>query len=134
MFKPYSKMDKQRQTAGETATTNKFDAEIVRLNEERDLRLAEIQEKIDRLHAQNTNMNTLRQLNDEQIRVHVMERTLINNEYKAKKAAIREKMNEFYVHPSSHEHYKHFGKFCELHPEVLALWKEYKLSLEGGEQ
>lgn len=125
-------MQETKTTAGKTATTNKFDAEIVRLNEERDLRLAEIQEKIDRLHAQNTNMNTLRKLNDEQMRVLVMEKTLIVNEYKAKKAAIREKMNEFYVHPSSHEHYKAFGAFCELHPEVLAMWKEYKQSQEGG--
>ena len=127
-------MDKQNQTAGETATTNKFDAEIVRLNRERDQRISEIKERIEKLEVQNHNMNTLRDLNREQIRMLQKEIDLIRKEYKHKIAAIDEKKNDYYCNRISSVHYERFAAFCDLHPEVLQMWREFRQAEEGGAQ
>lgn len=125
-------MDKQRQTAGGTATTNQFDAEIVRLKQERDARFREIDERIERLKAQNTNMNTLRQLNHEQIQILSREKDLVGKDYRRKVAEIASAKDTYYVDNYSHEHYKRFAAFCDLHPEVLAMWREFRQQEEGG--
>lgn len=129
-----SEMDKtqKRQTAGETANTNQFDADIVRLNQERDTRVAEIKERIERLQVQNHNMNTLRDLNCEQIRMLQKEIDLIRKEYKHKIAAIDEKKNDYYCNRISSVHYVRFAAFCDLHPEVLQMWREFRQQEEGG--
>ena len=127
-------MEKQNETAGKTATTNQFDAEIVRLNQERDTRVAEIKERIERLQVQNHNMNTLRDLNCEQIRMLQKEIDLIRKEYKHKIAAIDEKKNDYYCNRISSVHYVRFAAFCDLHPEVLQMWREFRQAEEGGAQ
>lgn len=132
MFKSLRKMDKQRQTAGETATTNQFDAEIVRLKQERDARFREIDERIGRLMAQNANMNQLRQLNQEQIHILSREKDMLGKDYRSKVAEINSAKDAYYVDNYSHEHYKRFAAFCDLHPEVLAMWREFRLQEEGG--
>ena len=134
MFKTISKMDKtqKRQAAGETANSNQFDAEIVRLKQERDARFAEIDQRIGRLMAQNANMNQLRNLNQEQIRMLAKEKDLIGKEYKHRIAAIDEKRDEYYCNRISSVHHERFARFCDLHPEVLAMWREFRQSEEGG--
>lgn len=118
--------------AGQTATTNNFDAEIVRLKQERDARFHELDERIGRLMAQNANMNTLRQLNQEQIRILTMEKDAVGKEYKHKIAAIDEKKNDYYCNRISSVHYVRFAAFCDLHPEVLQMWREFRQAEEGG--
>lgn len=127
-------MQTQRTTAGETATTNEFDAEIVRLKQERDERMAELGERIARLMAQNANMKTLRNLNREQIAILVQERDIVGKDYKRRIAEINQKKNGYYIDIESHKHYERFAAFCDLHPEVLAMWKEFRQAEEGGEQ
>lgn len=120
--------------AVEPATTNQFDADIVRLNRERDQRISEIKERIEKLEAQNHNMNTLRALNCEQIRMLQKEIDLIRKEYKHKIAAIDEKKNDYYCNRISSVHYKRFAAFCDLHPDVLQMWREFRQAEEGGAQ
>lgn len=127
-------MDRQKQTAGETATTNQFDAEIVRLKQERDERMAELGERIARLMAQNANMKTLRNLNQELIAILGQERDIVGRDYKRRIAEINQKKNGYYVDLEAHKHYERFAAFCDLHPEVLQMWKEFRQSEEGGEQ
>ena len=145
-------MDKQNQTAGETAqemrnaecrmqnetaekaTTNQFDAEIVRLKNERDERMAELGERIARLMAQNANMKTLRNLNQEQIAILGQERDIVGRDYKRRIAEITNKKNGFYIDLEARKHYERFTDFCDLHPEVLQMWKEFRQAEEGGEQ
>lgn len=127
-------MSEQTTTAGKTAVTNNFDAEIVRLKQERDARFHELDERIGRLMAQKSNMNTLRQLNHEQIRILTMEKESIGKEYKHKVAAINEKKNDYYCNRISSVHYERFAAFCDLHPEVLQMWREFRQAEEGGAQ
>lgn len=127
-------MERQNETAGKTATTNQFDAEIVRLKQEFDLRISEIQRKIDTIQGQNTNLQCLIKANHEQAQVLNREKQAIRKEYKLKVAAVYEKMEPWRVNPISKEHYKRFAAFCELHPEVLAMWREFRIAEEGGAQ
>ena len=127
-------MQNSQKTAVETATTNSFDAEIVRLKQERDMRFDEINQRIGELEAQNANMNQLRQLNTEQIRILCKEKDLIGKEYKQKIADVREQMDGYYCNRVSSTHYNRFKAFCDLHPEVLQMWREYRQAEEGGMQ
>lgn len=115
-------------------TTNSFDADIVRLNQERDHRIAEIKERIEKLQVQNQNMSTLRDLNCEQIRIFQKEIDLIRKEYKHKIAAIDEKKNDYYCNRISSVHYERFSAFCDLHPDVLQMWREFRQAEKGGQQ
>ena len=125
-------MNDNKQTAGETATTNEFDAEIVRLKQERDARFAEINARIEELEVQNSNMKTLRQLNQEQIGIFRREKDLIGKEYRRKIAEVTIRKDDYYCENYSHEHYKRFAIFCDQHPEVLEMWKEFRQQEEGG--
>ena len=60
-------MKDSRTTAGETATTNSFDAEIVRLRQERNGRFNEIDQRIEQLRKENTSLNEKRNANQELI-------------------------------------------------------------------
>ena len=127
-------MEKQNETAGQPATTNQFDAEIVRLKQERDERFRDIDEQIGKLMAQNSNMNALREFNQEQIKILTRQKNQIGKEYKHKIAAIGEKKDDYFCNRISSTHYKRFKEFCDLHPEVLAMWREFRLAEEGGAQ
>jgi hypothetical protein len=122
------------QTAGETATTNQFDAEIVRLKQERDMRFDEINQRIEKLQEQNASLNKLRNLNQDQINILSRQKDIIGKEYKYKIADVREKMDGYYCNRTSSVHYKRFAEFCDLHPEVLQMWREYRQAEEGGMQ
>lgn len=127
-------MEKQNETAGKTATTNQFDAEIVRLNEERDARFAEINGRIEGLQAKNAELKDLCRQNHEQIRMLATAKEAIGKEYRRKIADIREKMDGYYCNRISSTHYKRFKAFCDLHPEVLQMWREFRQAEEGGAQ
>lgn len=128
-------MEKQRQTAGnEPATTNEFDAEIVRLNQEREARFAEINGRIEGLKAKNAELKDLCRQNCEQIRMLTTAKEAIGKEYRRKIADIREKMDGYYCNRTSSVHYRRFAAFCDLHPEVLQMWREFRQAEEGGAQ
>lgn len=125
-------MERQNETAGKTATTNQFDAEIVRLNEERDARFAEINGRIEGLQAKNAELKDLCRQNCEQIRMLTTAKDAIGKEYRRKIADIREKMDGYYCNRTSSVHYRRFAAFCDLHPEVLQMWREFRQAEEGG--
>lgn len=127
-------MHTQRTTAGETATTNEFDAEIVRLNQEREARFAEINGRIEGLKAKNAELKDLCRQNCEQIRMLTTAKDAIGKEYRWKIADIREKMDGYYCNRTSSVHYRRFTAFCDLHPEVLQMWREFRQAEEGGAQ
>lgn len=127
-------MNENRTTAGETATTNEFDAEICRLKAERDARFEEINQRILTLEHDNANLNKLRSLNQEQIGILKTQKDLIGKDYKMKIADIQEKKDGYYCNRISSVHYKRFTAFCDLHPEVLEMWREYRQNEEGGQQ
>ena len=127
-------MNENMQTAGETATTNQFDAEICRLKAERDARFEEINQRIEKLQEQNRDLNKLRNLNQDQIQILTKQKDLIGKDYRQKIADVREQSDEYYCNRTSSVHYKRFKEFCDLHPEVLQMWREFRLAEEGGEQ
>lgn len=127
-------MQNTMKTAGETATTNQFDAEIVGLKQERDTRFGEINLRIEKLQQENACLNRQRKLNDEQIRALAVEKDRIGKEYKNRIASVCEKKDEYYCNRISSVHYRRFAAFCDRHPEVLSMWREFRQEQEGGEQ
>ena len=121
-------------TAGETATTNQFDAEIVGLKQERDTRFGEINLRIEKLQQENACLNRQRKLNDEQIHALAIEKDRIGKEYKHRIAAVCEKKDDYYCNRISSVHYRRFAAFCDRHPEFLAMWREFRQAEEGGVQ
>ena len=114
---------------------NKFEEEIVRLNKERDERLAEIGEKIGRLEVQNANMNQLRAINVQQVQALRNEKNALIRSYKLRKHEIVKGMDEHYAEKLTESFLgKMMHGFFVKHPEVYELWKAYKAEAEGGAQ
>jgi len=113
---------------------NKFEEEIAALNKERDEKMAEIQEKIDRLMAQNANMNQLRRLNHAQIMDLDGEKLRIGHDYTRRKGEILMRQQEWFAeNPSNTTLRKKMHGFFKQHPECWQLWKSYNAEVEGGE-
>lgn len=114
---------------------NKFEEEMVRLKKERDERLAEIEEKIGLLEAQNANMNQLRSINVQQVQALQNEKNAIIRSYKLRKHEIVKGMDEHYAEKLTESFLgKMMHGFFVKHPEVYELWKAYKAEEEGGAQ
>ena len=114
---------------------NKFEEEIIRLNKEKDARLAEIEEKIGRLEAQNANMNQLRAINVQQVQALRNEKNAIIRSYKLRKHEIVKGMDDNYSEALSGSFLGHLlHGFFKKHPDVYELWKAYKAEAEGGAQ
>ena len=145
MLKLTSKMENERQTAGETAKIfNRFEEEIFRLNRERDARIATILEDIHRLADERDALKLQKTEHHKAIEVingRIMEVSgsikrlnaeteAVRIECKRAKAAVIEEANEHYAQfPSENWLWKKVYRFFKKNPDVcLQVMKE-----EGGE-
>lgn len=146
MSKLLSKMENERQTAGETAKIfNRFEEEIFRLNRERDARVATLLEEIHQLADERDALKLQKTEHHkaiEAINGRIMEVTgrikqcnaeteAIRLECKRAKAKVVEEANEHYAQfPSENWLWKKVYRFFKKNPDVcLQVMKE-----EGGEQ
>lgn len=145
MLKLTSKMENERQTAGETAkTVNPFHERIIQLNHEEREATEAVWEKIREVHHRQHDLNVQREayfnaINEinEQRRALQSEREALDLEkrsirerYKAMKAQVTQEMAEWLrEHHSTSWWWAKIDAFCKDHPEAVATI----MAEEGGE-
>lgn len=112
---------------------NKFEETLNRLNKEREAKVAEIQERIDRLMAQNANMNQLRQLNQEHIKMLDREKAQVSKHYRHLKAEVMQEMEGYYGEPMNHAGYKRWAAFLAANADVQERWNQWKAERREAE-
>jgi len=105
---------------------NKFEEEIARLNEERSEKINPIQERIDKLQAQNHNMKQLCQLNSAQILELQSRKSAVKEEYSQKKQKLYEESKDYYsINMSASKLRFLLRGFMAEHDDVKELWNAY---------
>ena len=105
---------------------NKFEEEIARLNEERSEKINPIQERIDKLQAQNHNMKQLCQLNSAQILDLQKQKSAVKEEYSQKKQKLYEESKDYYsINMSASKLRFLLRGFMAEHDDVNEQWNAY---------
>ena len=105
---------------------NKFEEEIARLNEERSEKINPIQERIDKLQAQNHNMKQLCQLNSAQILDLQKQKSAVKEEYSQKKQRLYEESKDYYsINMSASKLRFLLRGFMAEHDDVNEQWNAY---------
>ena len=73
---------------------NKFEEEIARINEECNGQIAPINERMGQLEAKNAEMNQLRRINNEEMKVLAAQKSAIKEECSKKKQRLYQESNE----------------------------------------
>lgn len=105
---------------------NKFEEEIVRINEEMDEKVAPIQQRIGELTVQVHNMKELCKLNSSQIEILAAEKRAIKEEYSQKKQKLYEESKDYYsINMSASKLRFLLRGFMAEHDDVKELWNAY---------
>ncbi len=114
---------------------NKFEEEIVRINEEMDEKVAPIQQRIGELEAQNHNMKELRKINAAQIKELYDQKRAIEEQCALKKQRLYDESKEFYSVNMSASKLRYLLRgFMAQHDEIKEMWTAYVTANFGAAQ
>ena len=114
---------------------NKFEEEIVRINEEMDEKVAPIQQRIGELEAQNHNMKELRKINASQIKDLYGQKRAIEEQAAQKKQMLYDESKEFYSVNMSASKLRYLLRgFMAQHEEIKEMWTAYVSENFGAAQ
>lgn len=105
---------------------NKFEEEIARLNEERSEKIAPINERMGQLEAKNAEMNQLRRINHEEMKVLAAQKAAIKEECSKKKQELYKAAGDYYsINMSVSKLRFLLHGFLAEHDDINALWNAY---------
>lgn len=105
---------------------NKFEEEIARLNEECNGQIAPIKERMEQLAAQNAEMNQLRRINHDEMKVLAAQKAAIVEECSKKKQELYKASGDYYaIHMSVSKLRILLHGFLAEHDDINALWNAY---------
>ena len=105
---------------------NAFEEEIARLNEECNGQIAPINERMGQLEAKNAEMNQLRRINNEEMKVLADQKAAINEEYHQKKQKLCEESKDYYsVNMSANKLRFLLKGFLSVNDGIRELWDAY---------
>lgn len=114
---------------------NKFEEEIARLNEECNGQIAPINERMGQLEAKNAEMNQLRRINNEEMKVLAAQKASIKEECSKKKQRLYQESNDYYsINMSSNKLRILLHGFLAEHDEIKEMWNAYVTANFGAVQ
>ena len=105
---------------------NKFEEEIARLNEECIGQIAPINERMGQLEAKNAEMNQLRRINQEEMKVLAAQKAAIKEECSKKKQELYHAAGDYYsINMSVSKLRFLLHGFLAEHDDINTLWNAY---------
>ena len=105
---------------------NAFEEEIARINEECNGQIAPINERMGQLEAKNAEMNQLRRINHEEMKVLAAQKAAIVEECSQKKQELYKAAVDYYaINMSAKKLRSLLHGFLAEHDDINALWNAY---------